>query len=180
MIIPGAYILVIIGVLTLLLAHTVIGGWLAIVLQQLSCRLCDFVQWVEHFPYATLQLSVTPWMVVCLVVAIAFCYLRIRQQRLVWFAPAVASITLFCCLHVQDTKHSLDEHALAFRGKTMYYHHGGVTQQYRLDKPYMFFHYDGEDYVYAPYLSPRKQQALTRYCLEKHILLRTTDGAYAQ
>lgn len=51
-ILPAAYILVIVGAITLLLAHTVVGAWLAMVLQQLSGWLCDFVQWIEHLPHA--------------------------------------------------------------------------------------------------------------------------------
>lgn len=180
LIIPAAYILVILGVLTLLLAHTIVGAWLAIVLQLLSSLLCDFVQWIEHLPYAILQLTVTPWMVVCLVMAIVFCYLRIRQQRIVWFVPAAAAVALFCMLHVYDTRQSFNEHALAFRGRTLYYNHGGTTEQYKLDSSCTFFCFDGEEYAYAPYISLRKRQALEQYCLEKHILLRTTDDTHTQ
>ena len=170
-ILPAAYILVIFGALTLLMAHTVIGAWLAVVLQQVSAWLCDFVQWIEHLPHATLQLSVTPWMVVCLVAAIACCYLRIRQQRLVWFAPAVAAVALLCVLHVSDTRRSLGNHALAIRGNTVYYRHGSTTDQYKLDSRYTFFRYNGCDYVYSPHLSARQHQALTRYCCEHYITL---------
>jgi len=180
LIIPGAYGLVILGALTLLLAHTIVGAWLSSVPQVLSNLLCDYIQWIEHLPHATLQLSVTPWMVVCLVVAIGCCYLRIRQQRLIWFAPAAAAVALFCMLHIHDTRQSFNEHTLAFRGKMMYYNHGGVTQPYKLDNSCTFFCFDGKDYVYAPYLSSRKRQALEQYCLEKHILLCTTNDVYAQ
>lgn len=168
-ILPAAYILVIVGAITLLLAHTVVGAWLAMVLQQLSGWLCDFVQWIEHLPHATLQLSVTPWMVVCLVVAIACCYLRIRQQRLVWFAPAVAAIALLCVLHIYDTRQNLNNYELAIRGNTLYYRHGETTDAYKLDSRYTFFKYNGCDYVYAPHLSARQQQSLTRYCTEHNI-----------
>ena len=170
-ILPAAYILVIVGALTLLLAHTALGAWLAVVLQHLSGWLCDFVRWIEHLPHATLQLSVTPWMVVCLVVAIACCYLRIRRQRLVWFAPAVAAVALLCVLHLCDTRQSISNHALAIRGNTIYYRHGGTTDQYTSDSRYTFFRYNGCDYVYAPYLSARRQQSLTRYCTEHNITL---------
>lgn len=170
-ILPAAYILVILGALTLLLAHTVVGAWLAMLLQHLSCWLCSFVQRIEHLPHATLQLSVTPWMVVCLVFVIACCYLRIRQQRLVWFAPAIAAVALFCVLHISDTRQSFNEHALAISGNTLYYRHAGTTDQYKLDSRYTFFRYNGCDYVYAPHLSARQQQSLTRYCSEHNITL---------
>lgn len=170
-VLPAAYIVVILGALTLLLAHTALGAWLAMVLQHLSGWLCDFVGWIEHLPHATLQLSVTPWMVVSLIAAIAFCYLRIRQQRLVWFAPAVAAVALLCVLHVSDTRRSLGNHALAIRGNTVYYRHGSTTDQYKLDSRYTFFRYNGCDYVYSPHLSARQHQALTRYCCEHYITL---------
>lgn len=170
-ILPAAYILVIIGALTLLLAHTIVGVWLAMLLQHLSCWLCSFVQWIEHLPHATLQLSVTPWMVVCLVFVIACCYLRIRQQRLAWFAPAAAAVALFCVLHISNTRQSFNEHALAISGNTLYYRHAGTTDQFKLDSRYTFFRYNGCDYVYAPHLSARQQQYLTRYCSDHDITL---------
>lgn len=169
MIIPAAYILVTVGALTLLLAHTVVGTWLAVVLQHVSSGLCDFVGWIEHLPYATLQLSVTPWMVVCLVVAIASCYLRIRQQDLVWLAPATAAVALFCVLHIYNTRQSLSDHALAIRGKTLYYNHGGAITTYTTNSRYAFFRFDSHNYVYAPYLSDYTEHALRQYCIANNI-----------
>ena len=170
-VLPAVYIVVILGALTLLLAHTALGAWLAMVLQHLSGWLCDFVGWIEHLPHATLQLSVTPWMVVSLIAAIAFCYLRIRQQRLAWYAPAAAAVALLCVLHISDLRQSLNDHALAVRGNTLSYRHGETTDSYKLDSRYTFFRYNGCDYVYSPYLSARQQQALTRYCCEHYITL---------
>lgn len=167
----AAYIVVILGALTLLLAHTALGAWLAMVLQYLSGWLCDFVGWIEHLPHATLQLSVTPWMVVSLIAAIAFCYLRIRQQRLAWYAPAAAAVALLCVLHISDLRQNLSNQALAVRGNTLYYRHGETTDSYKLDSRYTFFRYKGCDYVYSPHLSARQHQALTRYCCEHYITL---------
>ncbi len=170
-VLPAAYIVVILGALTLLLAHTALGAWLAMVLQHLSGWLCDFVGWIEHLPHATLQLSVTPWMVVSLIAAIAFCYLRIRQQRLAWYAPAAAAVALLCVLHISDLRQNLNNQALAVRGNTLYYRHSETTDSYKLDSRYTFFRYNGCDYVYSPHLSARQHQALTRYCCEHYITL---------
>lgn len=170
-VLPAAYIVVILGALTLLLAHTALGAWLAMVLQHLSGWLCDFVGWIEHLPHATLQLSVTPWMVVSLIAAIAFCYLRIRQQRLAWYAPAAAAVALLCVLHIFDLRQNLNNQALAVRGNTLSYRHGETTDSYKLDSRYTFFRYNGCDYVYSPHLSARQHQALTRYCCEHYITL---------
>lgn len=170
-VLPAVYIVVILGALTLLLAHTALGAWLAMVLQHLSGWLCDFVGWIEHLPHATLQLSVTPWMVVSLIAAIAFCYLRIRQQRLAWYAPAAAAVALLCVLHISDLRQNLNNQALAVRGNTLSYRHGETTDSYKLDSRYTFFRYNGCDYVYSPHLSARQHQALTRYCCEHYITL---------
>lgn len=169
LILPVAYVLVLGGGVLLLFAHTAVGAWLAFVLQHLSAWLCDFVQWIEHLPHATLQLSVTPWMVVCLVAAIGFCFLRIYRKRLVWFVPAVASVALFCVLLVADTRQSASEQTLTIRGRTMYYNRGGVIERKFLDNSCTFFRFDGVDYVYAHGLSKRKQQALQQYCAEQGI-----------
>lgn len=174
-IIPAAYILVIIGALTHLLAHTAVGTWLAIALQYVSTWLCDFVRWIEHLPNATLQLSVTPWMVVCLVAAVVFCYLRIRQQHLAWLAPAAAAVALFCVLHIYDTRQNLSSHALAIRGKTLYYNHGGEITTHTTNSRYVFFRYANRDYVYAPYLSDHTERALSEYCIANNISFWNND-----
>ena len=176
-VLPATYVLVVLGALTLLLAHTAAGAWLAVVLQYMSDWLCAFVQWMEHLPYATLQLSVTPWMVVCLVATIVFCYLRIRERSFVWFIPAVAAVCLFCVLHIYDTRQSHSDHKFTVRGKTLYYKHGGSMDKYTLNNRYTFFRYDDRDYVYAPYLSERKQRYLEQFCADHDITILTARDA---
>ena len=168
-VLPAAYVLVILGIGVLLLAHTNLGAWLAVILQHLGDCTCSFVSWVEHLPHATLQLSATPWMVVCLVMVIGCCYMRIKQQQLVWLAPAVASIALFCFLHVHDARQTINSHALAARGRMIYYNHGGTIEKYSLDSRYTFFRFHDKDYVYAPYPSPHHQQALEQFCRTNNI-----------
>lgn len=169
LLIPAAYILVILGAAVLVLAHTAVGAWLAVALHYLSTWVCNYVGWIEQLPFATLRLSITPLMLVCLICAIAFCYLSMRRGRLVWLAPAVASVTLFSCLHIHDAKLSHSRHALAIRGKTLYYKHSGTTDTFALSDRYTFFCYDGRDYVYAPYLTARQRCALDKYCQEHSI-----------
>lgn len=166
---PTAYILVIVGIFVLLLAHTPVGAWLAIALQYAGGWVCTFVAWIEHLPYSTLHISATPSMLACLVIAIGCCYLRIQRQRLSWYAPAAAAIALFCVLHVYDAKQTLNTHTLATRGRTIYYSHGGTTETFATDSRYTFFRFRNNDYVYAPYLSPRRQQALKQYCRNRNI-----------
>ena len=170
-VLPAAYVLVISGLLVLAFAHTPVGAWLAIVLQHLGDWVCTFVAWIEHLPYSTLHISATPSMLACLVIAIGCCYLRIKRQRLSWYAPAAAAIALFCVLHVYDAKQTLNTHTLATRGRTIYYSHGGTTETFATDSRYTFFRFRNNDYVYAPYLSPRRQQALEQYCRNRNIHL---------
>lgn len=168
-ILPAAYLLVVTGIVTLLLAHTVVGAWLATALQYASDWTCSYVSWIEHLPHATLQLSATPLMVVCLAMAVAFCYLRIKRDRLAWFAPAAAAIALFCVLHVCDARLSLSKQALAIRGNTIYYNQGGTINRYAVGNRCTFFRYDGKDYVYVSHLPEYKQHALEGYCAEHNI-----------
>ena len=170
-VLPAAYVLVISGLLVLALAHTPVGVWLAIVLQHLGDWVCTFVAWIEHLPYSTLHISATPSMLACLVMAIGCCYLRIQRQRLSWYAPAAAAIALFCVLHFYDAKQTLNTHTLTTRGRTIYYSHGGTTETFAPDSRYTFFRFRNNDYVYAPYLSPRRQQALEQYCRNRNIHL---------
>ena len=170
-VLPAAYVLVISGLLVLALAHTPVGAWLAFALQHIGGWVCTFVAWIEHLPYSTLHISATPWMLACLVMAIGCCYLRIQRQRLSWYAPAAAAIALFCVLHFYDAKQTLNTHTLATRGRTIYYSHGGTTETFAPDSRYTFFRFCNNDYVYAPYLSPRRQQALEQYCRNRNIHL---------
>ena len=170
-VLPAAYVLVISGLLVLALAHTPIGAWLAFALQHIGGWVCTFVAWIEHLPYSTLHISATPSMLACLVIAIGCCYLRIQRQRLSWYAPAAAAIALFCVLHFYDAKQTLNTHTLATRGRTIYYSHGGTTETFAPDSRYTFFRFRNNDYVYAPYLSPRRQQALEQYCRNRNIHL---------
>ena len=170
-VLPAAYVLVISGLLVLALAHTPVGAWLAFALQHIGGWVCTFVAWIEHLPYSTLHISATPWMLACLVMAIGCCYLRIQRQRLSWYAPAAAAIALFCVLHFYDAKQTLNTHTLATRGRTIYYSHGGTTETFAPDSRYTFFRFRNNDYVYAPYLSPRRQQALEQYCRNRNIHL---------
>ena len=170
-VLPAAYVLVISGLLVLALAHTPIGAWLAFALQHIGGWVCTFVAWIEHLPYSTLHISATPSMLACLVIAIGCCYLRIQRQRLSWYAPAAAAIALFCVLHFYDAQQTLNTHTLATRGRTIYYSHGGTTETFAPDSRYTFFRFRNNDYVYAPYLSPRRQQALEQYCRNRNIHL---------
>lgn len=170
-VLPATYVLVILGLLVLALAHTPVGAWLAFALQHIGGWVCTFVAWIEHLPYSTLHISATPSMLACLVMAIGCCYLRIQRQRLAWYAPAAAAIALFCVLHFYDAKQTLNTHTLATRGRTIYYSHGGTTETFAPDSRYTFFRFRNNDYVYAPYLSPRRQQALEQYCRNRNIHL---------
>jgi len=169
-VLPAAYILVIISIATLLLAHTAFGPWLAVALKYISSWACGFVCWIEHLPYATLQLPVTPWMAVCLIAAISFCYVSIRRHRLAWLAPAAASMALLCGLRIFSIQQEAGTQELAIRGKTIYYRHGNITEQHALDSRYTFFRYDGTDYIYAPNLTLCQQHALDNYCQKRDII----------
>lgn len=169
LIIPAAYVLVIVGVAVLVLAHTAVGAWMAVILKYLSIGTCRYVSWIEHLPFATLQLSITPWMLVCLVAAMAFCYVSMQHRRLAWLAPAGAMVALFCVMHVYDARQSSQQQALAVRGKSLYYRHGTMTDTHPLKSHYTFLRYSGKDYVYVPYSSARKREALQRYCTEQDI-----------
>ena len=175
LIIPAAYALVILGIGVLVLSSTAVGAWLAVALKYLSSWTCAYVSWIEHLPFSALQLHATPWMLVCLVAAIALCYLSMQRRQLAWLAPAVGAVTLFCVLHVQNTRVVSKEQAIALRGRTLYYKHGNTIDKHPLDGRYTFFRFDGTDYVYAPYLSDKTQHSLQQYCKEHSITLWKTN-----
>lgn len=164
LVIPAAFSVVSLGLLVLLLAKTPIATGLVFVLQWISEHTCRYVQWIEHLRGATLQLSVTPWMVVCLIAGIAFFYFYLHYRHTAWLMPSIAAIALFCTLHVVDVRSQEQTQAIALRGRTLYYKHGMDTTAYPLTARYNFFRFSHTDYVYAPYLSTYRQQQLQRYC----------------
>lgn len=169
-IIPAAYVLVIIGALVLLLAHTALGAWLAVGLKYLSTWVCEYVGRIEHLPYATLHLSSTLWMVVCLAVAILLCYVSMRRRRLAWLAPAAVAVALFCGLHVYDVHRIAGRQQLVARNRTIYYRQAATIRQYELESRYTFFRYKGKEYLYAPHTSEYTRQALEQFCTERGII----------
>lgn len=170
-IIPAAYILIILGVAALLLAHTVVGAWLAVALQYISSGTCSYVAWIEQLPFATAQLAVTPLMTLCMITVILLGYICMHSKRLVWLVPAVAIVGLICVLQVQQASYNHNNQAIVLRGRTMYYRHADITERHVLTNRYTFFRYDGKDYVYAPYLSPHQQHAMEQYCHNHSIVL---------
>ena len=174
-VLPAAFVMVIAGVLVLLLAHTAVGAWLAVGLKYLSTWVCAYVSRIEHLPYATLHLPATLWMSLCLVAAVVLCYVSMRRRRLVWLAPAVAAVALFCGLHVYDVHQAAARQQLALRGHTLYYQRADAVRQYRLDERYMFFRYNDREYVYAPYLPAHTRRALQLFCTERGIICVTDD-----
>lgn len=170
-VLPAAFVLVVLGLATLLLAHTTLGVWLAMVLQHLSSLVCSYIEWIEHLPHATLQLSLTPWMLVCLILSIACCYMSIHRKRLAWLLPGVAAIGLFCLLHIQDVHASATQQTIAIRGKTLYCKHAGKTDNYPLTQRYTFFRYNQTDWVYAPNLTENKHAQLQEFCRQHNICL---------
>ena len=175
LIIPAAELLVVIGIAVLVLSPTTVGAWLAVALKYMCSWTCAYVSWIEHLPFSTLHMHATPWMVVCLVAAIVFVYASMQQRRLAWLAPAVACVALLCVLHVQDVRMISQEQALAISGRTLYYKHGSIVEKHSLESRYTFFRFDGKDYVYAPYLSGKKQHSLQQYCREHAITMWGTN-----
>lgn len=170
-VLPAAFVLVVLGIATLVLAHTLVGTWLAAALQLLSTWLCRYVEWIEHLPGATLQLTVTPWMVMCLVLCLLCSYLFIRQRRLVWAIVCVMVMAGFCVLHVYDAREAAQQQTFAVRGRVLYYKHGANIDSYKLEDKYTFFRFGETDYVYAPYVSGKKYKALQDYCAERQITI---------
>jgi len=161
--------MVILGAVVLLLAHTALGGWLAVGLKYLSTWVCAYVSRIEHLPYATLHMSATLWMAFCLAAAVLLCYVSLRRRRPVWLAPAAAAVALFCTLHVYNVHQTAACQQLAIRNRTVYYRRAATVRQYTLDSRYTFFRYNGQDYLYAPYQPEYIRQALQQFCTGRGI-----------
>lgn len=169
LVLPAAFVLVGCGAAVLVLAGTPVGVWLALGLQYFADEVCRYVQWVEHLPFATLPLPVTPWMTVCLVAAIACLYMSIRRKHLAWIGAMAALMGIFCYLHIDNVRVRVHEQHIAVQGRTIYYRHGYTTDKYPFGR-YAFFAYKGKTYVYAPNISPRKKALLDAFCEEKQIM----------
>lgn len=84
-VIPAAFVLLLLGIGALTFSWCVVGSWLAIAAQTCTHLLRKFVEWIESLPYSTTHITLsTPSVLLCYV-AIACGWMMLRGEKVHWW-----------------------------------------------------------------------------------------------
>ncbi len=83
-VIPIAYVILVLGLASLALSWCPVGGWLASVLENSTWLLRQSVEWIESLPYATTQMHLSAGSVVALYGAMVAAMLMMRAEKVRW------------------------------------------------------------------------------------------------
>ena len=99
-VIPAAFVLLLLGIGSLALSWCIVGEWLASVAQSCTCALLSFVEWIEALPFATTHIHLSGISTVCCYGAIvcAICMMRTAKVRWWWLIGIVgcAATAIIC------------------------------------------------------------------------------------
>lgn len=85
LVIPMAFMLLLLGFSTLAMSWCVIGEWLGVVTQWCTLLLREAVEWVESLPGSTTQISLTEWGMIGLYGAIVCGIMMLRGGKVHWW-----------------------------------------------------------------------------------------------
>jgi competence protein ComEC len=85
LVIPLAFVLLLLGISTLALSWCVVGEWLGIAAKWCTWILREAVEWIESLPYSTTQLTLSAWSVLALYGAILCGVMMMRGEKVRWW-----------------------------------------------------------------------------------------------
>jgi competence protein ComEC len=85
LVIPLAFVLLILGISTLALSWCVVGEWLGIAAKWCTWILREAVEWIEGLPYSTTQLTLSAWSALALYGAILCGVMMMRGEKVRWW-----------------------------------------------------------------------------------------------
>ena len=100
-VIPMAWIILLLGFGTLALSWCVVGEWLGMVTKWCTWVLRGAVEWVEGLPYATTQVSLSEWGVLGLYGALVCGVLMLRGKKVRWWWLIGVVLSLGMMLYVE-------------------------------------------------------------------------------
>ena len=84
-VIPAAFVLLLLGMGSLAMSWCVVGGWLAKAAQWCTYGLREFVEWIEGLPYATTHIELSAVSAACCYGAILCAILMLRGKEVHWW-----------------------------------------------------------------------------------------------
>lgn len=84
-VIPMAYILLILGISTLAMSWCIVGKWLGFITQWCTWTMREAVEWIESLPFSTTQISISEWSVIGLYGAVICGALMLRGKKVQWW-----------------------------------------------------------------------------------------------
>ena len=85
LVIPLAFVLLLLGISTLALSWCVVGEWLGIAAKWCTWILREAVEWIESLPYSTTQLTLSAWSALALYGAILCGVMMMRGEKVRWW-----------------------------------------------------------------------------------------------
>ena len=84
-VIPMAYVILLLGISTLAMSWCVVGEWLGVASKWCTWLLREAVEWVESLPYSTTQISLSEWSVLGMYGAIVCGILMFTDNKVRWW-----------------------------------------------------------------------------------------------
>ncbi|MBO5816525.1 MAG: ComEC/Rec2 family competence protein [Paludibacteraceae bacterium] len=84
-VIPMAFVVLLLGFGTLAFSWCVVGEWLGIAAKWSTWLMRQAVEWIEALPYSTARLEISEMSAVCMYVALVFGILMMRGERVRWW-----------------------------------------------------------------------------------------------
>jgi competence protein ComEC len=85
LVIPLAFVLLLLGISTLALSWCVVGEWLGIAAKWCTWILREAIEWIESLPYSTTQLTLSAWSALALYGAILCGVMMMRGEKVRWW-----------------------------------------------------------------------------------------------
>ena len=98
LVIPMAFVLLLLGFSTLVMSWCVIGEWLGIATKWCTWLLREAVEWIESLPGSTTQISLSEWGMIGLYGAILCGIMMLRKEKVNWWWLIGVAISLVVVL----------------------------------------------------------------------------------
>ena len=85
LVIPLAFVLLLLGISTLALSWCIVGEWLGVAAKWCTWVLREAVEWIESLPYSTTQFTLSAWSVLAFYGAIICGLLMMRGEKVRWW-----------------------------------------------------------------------------------------------
>ncbi len=170
-VIPMAYIILMLAILALAFSFSVVGVWIASVLSAVTKFLCTFVTWVESLKGSTTYLAISAEMMLLLYGAIFCAYFWLKRAKLGWLVPIAVCLGAFCWLNWQKEEQDIQKDRVIVAQNKVYYECGKDITTFGVDSFLFATHHD-TSMVFVRYVPYKKRTVFQDFCEQNEIVVR--------